>query len=81
MTETTIAHLRQQIDSEHEAAQRGLFGLASMATHRSITARMERAVQRLQALYDAGLEQEAQALLFSDTFYEPCEEEPCRKSS
>jgi hypothetical protein len=64
MTEMTIAHLRQQISSEHEAAQRGLSGLVSMATHRSITARMERAVLHLQSLCDVGLEQEAQALLF-----------------
>jgi hypothetical protein len=77
MTEMTIAHLRQQIISEHEAAQQGLFGLASIASHRSITARMERAVQHLQTLYDAGREQEAQALLFSDALYEVGEEASC----
>jgi hypothetical protein len=77
MTETTVAHLRQHITSEHEAAQRGLSGLASVATHRSITARMERAWQRLQALHTAGQEQEARELLISDAFYEVCEEASC----
>jgi hypothetical protein len=78
MTETTIAHLRQHISSEHEAAQQGLLGLASVASHRSITARMERAVKHLQALYDAGREQEAEALLFSEALYEQSEEASCR---
>jgi len=80
MTGSEVTRLRQQISSEHEAAQRGLSGLASVATHRSITERMERAVQHLQALCAADLEQEANTLLFSDTFYEQCEEAACRNS-
>jgi len=42
---------------------------------------MERAVMGLQALYDAGLEQDAEALLSSDTFYEQCEEGSCWMAS
>jgi hypothetical protein len=78
MTETTIVHLRQQITSEHEAAQQGLSGLAIVASHHSITARMERAALHLQALCATGLEQEAKMLLLSDTFYEQCEEASCK---
>jgi len=74
MTGSTVAHLRQQITREQEAAQQGLYGLAMVASHQAITARMERAVFYLEALCAAGKEQEAQALLFSDTFYEACEE-------
>jgi len=80
MTGSTVAHLRQQITSEQEAAQQGLYGLAMVASHHTITARMERAVQHLEALCAAGKEHEAQALLFSGTFYEQCEEASCRNS-
>jgi hypothetical protein len=78
MTGSTVSHLRQQILSEEEAAQQGLSGLAIVATHQAITSRMERAVQRFEALCAVGKEQEAQALLFSDTFYEVGEEASCR---
>jgi hypothetical protein len=80
MTGSTIAHLRQQITNEQEAAQQGLYGLAMVASHQAITARMERAVLYIEALYAAGKEQEAQALLFSETFYEASEEAACRNS-
>ena len=80
MTGSTTAHLRQQILREQEAAQQGLYGLAMVASHQAITARMERAVQYLEALCADGKEQEAQQLLFSETFYEACEEASCRNS-
>ncbi len=38
MTGSTIAHLRQQITSEQEAAQQGLYGLAMVASRLSILA-------------------------------------------
>jgi hypothetical protein len=78
--EGSIVHLKQQISAEHEAAQQGLYGLASVATHRTITARMEQAFLRVQALRAAGNEHEAQALLFSETFYEQGEEATCQSS-
>ncbi len=81
MAEGMIVQLRQQITSEQEAARQGVYGLACVAAHRSITARMEQAWQRLQALQEAGMEQEARALLTSDTFYEPCEEASCKNRS
>jgi hypothetical protein len=76
--EGSIVHLKQQITAEQEAAHRGLYGLASVATHRSITARIEQAWMRIQALRAAGNEYEAQALLFSDTFYEQGGEALCK---
>jgi hypothetical protein len=74
MIENEITYFRQQQFLQNQAAQNGLSGLASVATHRSITARMERASHHLQMLCDAGMEQEAQALLLSDTLYEQCGE-------
>jgi hypothetical protein len=77
MTNTSIVAFRQQLTSEREAAHQGLSGLASVASHRSIAARMERAWQHLQTLQAAGQEHEAQALLTSEHFYEACEEAAC----
>jgi hypothetical protein len=73
-----VAHLKQQISAEQQATQRGFYGLASVATHLTITARMEQAFLRVQVLRAAGKEYEAQALLFSDTFYEQGEEALCK---
>src|SRR6266581_4761884 len=41
MSTSFIAHLRQQLTCEHEAAQYGLSGLAMVASHQSIIARRE----------------------------------------
>ncbi len=38
---STVAQLRKQIEAEYSAAQRGLEGLAAVARHQYITARME----------------------------------------
>ncbi len=38
---STVAQLRNQIEAEYIAAQRGLEGLAMVARHQFITARME----------------------------------------
>jgi hypothetical protein len=75
MNSSAFAHLRQHLREEHEAAHQGLSGLAQIASHRSITARMERAWSRVQTLRAVGCEQQAQALLTSDDFYEPMTEE------
>ncbi len=43
MPQSEVARLKQQIEEEYEAAQRGLNGLASgTARHEFITAKMER---------------------------------------
>ncbi len=58
-----VARLLRQIDLEYEAAQRGLNGLAAVARHQFITARME-AIERFQsALQEIVGEQEAARLL------------------
>ncbi|MBA2284139.1 MAG: hypothetical protein H0W02_01510 [Ktedonobacteraceae bacterium] len=36
-----VVHLRNQIEAEYIAAQRGLEGLAAVARHQYVTARME----------------------------------------
>jgi hypothetical protein len=79
MTGSEAAYLRQQISSEGEAAQRGVSGFASVASHCAITARMERTWQHFQALHAAGREHEAQVLLVSDHFYETDEEAACHE--
>ncbi len=38
---STVAQLRSQIEAEYSAAQRGLEGLAAVARHQYITAKME----------------------------------------
>ncbi|MDQ2714892.1 MAG: hypothetical protein M3Z08_08300 [Chloroflexota bacterium] len=38
---STVAQIRKQIEAEYIAAQRGLEGLATVARHQFITARME----------------------------------------
>jgi len=54
MTESEIAKFRQQQTLQEQAAQQALYGVASVATHRSITARMERGAQYLLTLLKAG---------------------------
>jgi hypothetical protein len=59
MTESEIARFRQEQALEEQAAQQGLYGFASVATHRSITARMERGAEHLLALFAQGKPEEA----------------------
>ena len=58
-----IAYLRQRIDLQEEAAVRGLYGPAVVASHESITARMERAAEHLLQLAEAGRYEEAFSLM------------------
>ncbi len=60
-----VAHFREQHALHKQAAQQGLSGLAIVANHESITARMQRGAQRILHLIAQGKHQEAQALLFS----------------
>lgn len=46
VTHSEIVQLLAQIDAETEAVQRGLYGLASVASHAIITARAEALARR-----------------------------------
>ncbi len=70
-TGSELAQKLRQIDLENEAAQRGLHGVAIVANHESITARMEQQCGQLQAFERAGRHEEVRALLMSDELWEP----------
>jgi ribosomal protein S3AE len=70
--QSEIAKLMQQITRENEAAQQGLAGLARVASHESINARMQRSAERILDLIQAGKHEEAEALLYSEKW---CAEE------
>ncbi len=63
-----VAHFRQQQALLEEAAQRGLSGLAIVARHEIITARMMKGAARLLQLIDEGKHEEAQALMETETW-------------
>lgn len=71
--QSEIARLMQQITRENEAAQQGLTGLARVASHESINARMQKGAEYILGLIEAGKHEEAQALLHTETW---CAEEP-----
>jgi hypothetical protein len=58
-----VARFRQQQALEYEAAQRGLHGLARVASHESIIARMDIGAERLLQLIEAGKHEEALAIM------------------
>ena len=70
-----VARFRQQQALEEEAAQQGLYGLAVVARHDLITARMERGAERILQLIKEGRHEEAQALMETETWGAE-EEEP-----
>jgi hypothetical protein len=57
-----IACLLQRIELEEEAARRWLYGLAVVASHEIITARMELGAERILRLITEGKHDEAVAL-------------------
>ncbi|GER89704.1 hypothetical protein KDW_38660 [Dictyobacter vulcani] len=67
MSET--ARVKELIDLEIEASHRALYGLAVMASHEAITARMERMAEHLHVLDQAGKEEELKALLMCDKLW------------
>ena len=77
MTEnkSEIACLLQRIELEEEAAQRGLYGLAIVASHELITARMERGAERILQLIEEGKQAEAVALMNTETWGVEVEED------
>lgn len=58
-----VARLMRRIDEEYEAAERGLSGLAQVAQHEFITARMERIGEHYEDLQQLVGEEEACRLL------------------
>jgi hypothetical protein len=63
MGKSDVATFREQQALQEQAAQQGLYGLAIVATHQAITARLERGAERILRLFQAGKEQEAIALM------------------
>ena len=63
-----VARIMRQIDLELEAAQRGMYGLASTARHDFINARMQRGGECILRLIDEGKHDEAQALMNADNW-------------
>jgi len=71
--QSEIARLMEQIMRENEAAEQGLTGLAHVASHESINARMQRGAEYILGLIEAGKHEEAQTLLYAESW---CAEEP-----
>ncbi len=63
MAEGEVAKFRQQQALEEQAAYQGLYGLAIVASHESITARMEIGAERILQLFREGKQEEAVALM------------------
>jgi len=62
MSQSEIARFRQQQAAEEEAARLGCSGLAAVASHESIVARMEQGGECLLRLFKQGRDEEAYAL-------------------
>lgn len=69
-----VAYFREQQALRDESAERGLSGFAAVASHESITARMERGAERILRLAQEGKHEEALALMNSDAWYAEAEE-------
>lgn len=63
-----VAQLIQHIILQEEAAHWGLSGLAIVASHELITARMERGAERILQLIHEGKHEEAMALMDTETW-------------
>jgi hypothetical protein len=63
MAESEVAQFREQQALEEEAARQGLYGLAMVASHASITARMQIGAERILRLFQEGKTEEAVELM------------------
>src|SRR5690242_367565 len=68
-----VAAFRERQALEEESARLALFGVASVASHQMITARMQRGAERILALIDEGKHEEAQALMNTEYWEEEAE--------
>ena len=73
-TISEVAYFRQRQASEEEAARQGLYGLAVVASHEIITARMELGAERILRLITEGKHDEAVALMNTETWGVEAEE-------
>ncbi len=78
MAESEVAKFRQDQALQDEAARQGLYGLAVVANHASITARMERGADHLLKLIEAGKHEEAIALMETSTWGVAEDGSPCQ---
>jgi hypothetical protein len=62
MVQSEVVKFRQEQEREEQAAQQGLCGLAAVARHETITARMDKGAARILQLIGEGKHEEAQAL-------------------
>ena len=65
MAESNIAHFRQEQILQEQAAQQALYGLAAVANHASVNARMQRGADYLLTLLEAGKYEEVARLMES----------------
>jgi hypothetical protein len=63
MERSEVARFKEQQSLEEHAAQQGLSGLAIVASHASITARMEMGAEKILHLFQEGKREEAIALM------------------
>ncbi len=63
MNKSDVAKFRQDQALRDEAARQGLYGLAVVANHQAITARMERGADHLLKLIEAGKHEEVIRLM------------------
>ncbi len=69
MTESVVARFKQEQALQEQAAQRGLYGVALVASHETITARMEIGAERLLQLIRKGRHEEAKALFLTEEWW------------
>ncbi len=68
MTVSEIAGFRHQQALQEQAAQQGLNGFAALASHETITARMDRGAERLLKLLQEGKHKEVAILMETPTW-------------
>jgi hypothetical protein len=71
MSNSEVANFREQLALEEQAIRLGFSGPAIVASHASITARMERGAERIIRLFEEGKQQEAAALMSMPGWGEP----------
>ncbi len=67
-SKSIVSTFREQQELQEQAAWQGLYGLAIVANHQAITARLERGAERILRLFHEGKEQEAIALMATPTW-------------
>lgn len=68
MSKSEVATFKQQQALQEQAAYQGLYGLAAVASHAAITARMQRGAERILKLFEEGNHKEAIVLMETETW-------------